>query len=226
MKVVNFAKSTAIGEPQCPRKRKRPNDGDDHHFHETPKLYYRQLYYEILDNATNSIEKRFDQKGYKVYCNLEQLLIKASTKADFEDEFKIVCEFYKDDFNQDDLKAQLVTFGIEFQVSAVNTKEITIFDIRDHFKAYSKAQKDLLGEVVKVLQLIMVMPATNATSERSFSALRRVKNYLRATMTQERLNNLLILHVHKERTDSLDLKEVANDFISNSEHRTGIFGHF
>ena len=72
----------------------------------------------------------------------------------------------------------------------------------------------------------MVMPATKATSERSFSALRRVKNYLRATMTQERLNNLLILHVHKERTDSLDVKEVANDFISNSEHRTGIFGHF
>ncbi len=34
------------------------------------------------------------------------------------------------------------------------------------------------------------MPATNASSERSFSALRRVKSYLRSTMLQERLNYL------------------------------------
>ena len=34
------------------------------------------------------------------------------------------------------------------------------------------------------------LPATDATSERSFSALRRVKTYLRTTMIQQRLNNL------------------------------------
>ena len=42
----------------------------------------------------------------------------------------------------------------------------------------------------------------------------RVKSYL---MKQERLNNLMI---HKEHTDELDLKQVANDFVSNSEHMT------
>ena len=70
------------------------------------------------------------------------------------------------------------------------------------------------------------MPATNAVSERSFSALRRVKSYLRSTMTQSRLNNLMVLHVHKERTDCLDIVAVANDFVSASEHRSSIFGTF
>ena len=47
-----------------------------------------------------------------------------------------------------------------------------IFDIRDHIKGYSNAQRTLLNEVGRVLQLLMIMPATNAISERSFSALR------------------------------------------------------
>ena len=38
-------------------------------------------------------------------------------------------------------------------------------------------------------------------------------------MGQECLNNLLMLHVHKEYTDKLDLITVANDFVSCSEHR-------
>ena len=51
-----------------------------------------------------------------------------------------------------------------------------------------------------------MIPAANATSERTFLALRRVKTCLRSTMTQTRMNNPITLHVHKEGTDALDLK--------------------
>ena len=67
------------------------------------------------------------------------------------------------------------------------------------------------------------MPATNASCERSFSALRRLKTYLRSTMRQDRLNHLMLLH---ERTDDLNLKAVANEFVSASENRLRIFGKF
>ena len=70
------------------------------------------------------------------------------------------------------------------------------------------------------------MPATNAVSERSFSSLRRVKNYLRATMSQTRLNSLMVLHVHKSLTDSLSLIDIGNDFVKGSNHRESIFGKF
>ena len=68
------------------------------------------------------------------------------------------------------------------------------------------------------------MPDTNATSERSFSTLRRMKSYLRTTMGQERLNYLVLLHLHKERTNNLDIKSVLNDFVGDSEHCRNIFG--
>jgi histone deacetylase complex regulatory component SIN3 len=69
------------------------------------------------------------------------------------------------------------------------------------------------------------MPATNASSERSFSALRRIKTYLRATMKQDRLVYLMV-HIHRELTDKLDLISIANLFVSGSEHRQTLFGKF
>ena len=41
-------------------------------------------------------------------------------------------------------------------------------------------------------------------------------------MTQEQLNHLMLLHVHKERTDKIDLKSVVNQFNGKSEHRSSI----
>ena len=90
----------------------------------------------------------------------------------------------------------------------------------------SPGQLSLISQVKCLMQLILVMPATNASSERSFSALQRVKTYLRTTMTQERLNYLMIIHVHKERTDALDMKTLLNEFVDKSVHRTRIFAKF
>lgn len=42
-------------------------------------------------------------------------------------------------------------------------------------------------------------------------------------MTQARLNHFMLLHVHKERTDKIDLKSVVNQFIDESEHHLSIF---
>ena len=60
-----------------------------------------------------------------------------------------------------------------------------------------------------------------AASECSFSAMRRIKTYLRSNMIQERLSNLMILYVHKDFTESdvLDLVEVANEFVRGNETR-------
>jgi len=162
---------------------------------------------------------------------LEQL--KACQGKDFEEEFQFVCSFYKDDFQSELLRTQLLTLGVDFERAykeAHGTQhsitEITIFDVRDYFQSLSVGQRDLLHQACRVLQLVLVMPATNATSERSFSALRRVKSYLRSTMTQQRLNNLMVLHVHKERTDALNEVDIANELVGDSEHRLRMFGKF
>ena len=63
---------------------------------------------------------------------------------------------------------------------------------------FTGAERELIGDVIILTKLILVMPAINSTSERSFSAMCRVKSYLQSTMNQERLNSLMILHVHKD----------------------------
>ncbi len=229
-KLLKFTDIIDISPPHLPRRKRRParlEDGSTSgHYPGSAKDFYRQQYFEALDNAINCLIHRFDQPGYKTYSNLEQLLIKASKQEDFEDEFQVVTDFYKNDFNKDVLRAQLITFGVDFNPKLQADQEVTIFDIKDHFTTLSSSHRNLLNEVMKLLQLILIMPATNSSSERSFSALRRVKTYLRGTMLQGRLNNLMVLHVHHHRTDLLNLKEVANEFVSDCEHRLRIFGRF
>ena len=99
-------------------------------------------------------------------------------------------------------------------------------DALDFMRTRKPPQREQLSEVCKLFQLLLVMPATNAESERAFSSLRRVKSYLRSTMSQERLNHLMVLHIHKDRTDSLNAIDIANDFVSGSDHRQQIFSKF
>ena len=44
------------------------------------------------------------------------------------------------------------------------------------------------GTAIALLKFILVIPATNATSERLFTVLRHLKSYLRTTALLERLN--------------------------------------
>ena len=48
----------------------------------------------------------------------------------------------------------------------------------------------LFPQLVKLMQLLLIVPATSASAERSFSCLRRVKTWLRSTRTQDRLNSV------------------------------------
>ena len=98
-----------------------------------------------------------------------------------------------------------------------------IFHMKEYVLSLSQVQRLLVPRVVALLQFILIISATNATSERSFSALRLLKSYLRTTTLQELLNYLMLLDVHKKRTYVLDMQAVVSDFIGESEHRCGIF---
>ena len=62
-------------------------------------------------------------------------------------------------------------------------------------------------------------------SERSFSAMRRIKTYLRNSMTQNWLNHTMCINVHSEKLDSFDLKLLLNEFIHKNDRRKQIFTH-
>ena len=92
-------------------------------------------------------------------------------------------------------------------------------DVKSYFLSLSLAELSLISNVKYLMQLILVMPATNASSERSFSALRRVSSGNHETGSSK-------LHYASSctqgQTDKLDLKLLVNEFI-NSDHRSNIF---
>ena len=90
-------KSTDTEEPSL-RKRKAPHRfeiGDGEGYHSlTVEEHYRTMYFEALDNAVSAIKERFDQPGYKIFKNLDGLLVKAANKEDYSAEFQEVIALY------------------------------------------------------------------------------------------------------------------------------------
>ena len=70
------------------------------------------------------------------------------------------------------------------------------------------------NEVEKLVRLLLVSPASYAKAERSVSALRRLKTWLRSTMTVGlRLNCLAVCHVHQNLLDLVDVDAlITNSF--------------
>ena len=72
------------------------------------------MYFEALDYAVSGLKEYFDQPGYKIYKNLEGLLVKAANKEDYSAEFQEVIALYGDDFDQSELATHLQIFGTNF----------------------------------------------------------------------------------------------------------------
>ena len=60
------------------------------------------------------------------------------------------------------------------------------------------ANPDLYPHVVTIITILLTMPVSTATPERSFSTMRRVKKYLRSTMKTERLSALALMHAYRD----------------------------
>ena len=68
-------------------------------------------------------------------------------------------------------------------------------------------------------RILFTVPVTVASAERSFSKLKLLKNYLRSTMTQERLNGLATLCIEKQLLDDIDIDPIISEFASRNVRR-------
>ena len=69
-------------------------------------------------------------------------------------------------------------------------------------------------------RILLTIPVTVASAERSFSKLKLLKNCLRSTMLQERLNGLATCCIEKDILDRIDLDTLINDFASRNARRS------
>jgi hypothetical protein len=69
---------------------------------------------------------------------------------------------------------------------------------RNALEAIAVCNQEIFPTVHKLLHILATLPVTTASSERSFSTLRRLKTYLRNTTGEERLNGLAMLQIHRD----------------------------
>ncbi|XP_022169025.1 zinc finger MYM-type protein 1-like [Myzus persicae] len=160
------------------------------------------------------------------------------------DEFKKVFEHIIKDSNSSSesicgstghLK-NLKKFDLAFLAQTFNKLEVLYSDekyqdlhhIYDLVKIFeSSGLKVILPEVYKLFSLILTIPSTSVSVERSFSCLKRIKTYLRNNISRNRLSSLAIISIEKELVDQLKhtgafYDEVINIYASKKNRSIGL----
>lgn len=64
------------------------------------------------------------------------------------------------------------------------------------------------------IRILLTIPVSTASAERSFSKLKLIKNYLRNAMSQERLLGLAVLSIESEIAATLNHEEIIKNFVT------------
>ena len=74
-------------------------------------------------------------------------------------------------------------------------------------------------QLLKLLQISITFPVSSASTERFFSALKRVKSYIRGTMGGARLSNLLLISSETAFIKKIDKEKLVDEFGKNKNRR-------
>ena len=224
---IETAKSIASSmdvEPTFPTKRqgKRKKHFDEQN-DETEELqrsaidsFKEEYFLVIVDHAIVSLTSRFDQlkKFEEIFgflFNSENL--KSLDATDLQECCTTFVNKFSHDNNSD---VELDDFFSELKVLQVTLpdKLMSALEILHFVK-----DLDCYPNVSIAYRILLTVPVTVASAERSFSKLKLLKNCLRSTMLQERLNGLAMCSIEKDILDKIDLDIVIEDFASRNARR-------
>jgi hypothetical protein len=151
-------------------------------------INYKQLYFQVLDTTVGMLNERFkDIKSFGFLDLVNPKLFRNWGGKVPSDKIDLLKERYGPLFDIPTLESQL-TF-IYRDSDFYKDTSMAILQYIFEFNMQSS-----LPEVVKLLKMTL----TSGSAERSFSCLKRVKTYLRATMTQDRLSSLCRISIDKD----------------------------
>lgn len=156
----------------------------------TPESHHRvNTYFCSLDKVVSELETRFQRNDQDILCSLGDIILNEKPS---DTSFENVASFYK--LDQDLLEADFRIFKT-FKEEHEAGELITAAEV--YAATYEADVLVMLPELSKIIEIFTVIPATSCTAERAFSALRRVKTYLRNTMCQSRITSLALLNIER-----------------------------
>ena len=138
-------KIKVVSKPTLPWKRKTLNysilhfveghKSEEPHNPETAHAYFKVIYNEANDTIINSIQRRFEQSGFKVLGQVEQSFLKSVNKEDHSDEIITVESTFRGDYDHDSLIIELQLLPVIFDdCEPVNfgdiVKDIQLLSVR------------------------------------------------------------------------------------------------
>ena len=215
----SFAGALGLGLPVLPRGRRSSRLTTGNSSELDVKDHYVNMYHVILQETQDALTCRYPAEDLKIATSLEWYLLENN-----EERIPAIANQIES-FYSADIEAGKLTIEHAQWFNYKNAKNICISTADELIEAF-KCQTDLqifLPTFTTVLRLYMTLPCTTCEAERSFSALRRLKTYLRSQSTQERLNSLAIMHVHKEELDSTCSSAIIDEWINVSTMRQNTF---
>ena len=170
--------------PKLPQQRRitdRYNDGGVDHIFDTPADFYRKEYYDAFDVVIAELNCRFDIPAFSIMKEMESILLQSfnGVHVSFSDHF---CTLYKDELNLERLKVQLLMLpdllktANEGETLRIHT--VTSIGTVIQLMNLNSFSQSFLSEVNNLLRIYLTIQMSSATAERTFSTLRRLKNYL------------------------------------------------
>jgi hypothetical protein len=177
-KCVSDADNLELDEPRLGRKTRRPRRYDEgsqaeQYYPETARDKFRQMYNEFIDTAVSCITDRFDNPAFTLFKQIESVLLHCANNNDSipEEDVRAICNHFGDDCDYEKLTRQLGLLKDICESEHVSHIDTVVSKLKNMGKCSM-----LMSEVTRLLRLYLVIPASSASAERSFSALRRIKN--------------------------------------------------
>lgn len=125
--------------------------------------------------------------------------------------YNIILQFLLE-IEEDDFKCELRVAKKVYENQKVDNSKT----LNEQLKAV--IEYDTYPNIYKLMHVALAMPISSATCERSFSTMRRINNYLRSNMEQDRFTNLSILNIERELSNKIENEQILNKF-SEKERR-------
>lgn len=170
----------------------------------------------IVDQAIASLTTRFEQ--YTKYEKDFEFLFSSQKLKSYEDnDLKSRCSDLEDvlkNGERSDIDANELFVELRLLNSFLPDKNMGPIDILKVLK-----QVDCFPNAIVAYRILLTIPVTVATAEKSFSKLKLLKSYMRSTMSQERLNGLAMIAIENDILKIVDYEELINNFASVNASR-------
>ncbi|XKL68810.1 hypothetical protein PGB90_006579 [Kerria lacca] len=114
------------------------------------------------------------------------------------------------------LRDMLLDCIVEDGISSKNLNDIVNF-LRKRLELAA-----IVSEIFRLITIMLTIPVTSVTCKRSFSAMRRIKTYLRNSLSAEGLNYVSVLNIHQYVDINLD--PLIEELISREPKRVSTYG--